>query len=212
MAPRFPLCFLDRLRMATDGSGVTALCGAYGCPLACKWCINPQTWREGTAFEWVSPGELYDRVKQDALYYLATGGGVTFGGGEPLMHAEFIRAFRDVIPSEWRICAETSLCVPEENVTVAARAVDHFYVDVKDTDPEVYLSYTGRDNTLTMENLSRLLRLVGEERVTVRLPRIPGYNTEEHITASVRRLKEMGVTDIDRFVYVDPQTRRKGKK
>ena len=65
--PRFPLVFLDRLRMATDGQGVTALAGAYGCPLSCRLCINPYTWQEKTPFEWVTPAELYDRVKQDNL-------------------------------------------------------------------------------------------------------------------------------------------------
>ena len=44
--PTFPLAFCDRLRMATDGAGVTALVGAFGCPLQCKLCINPQTWHE----------------------------------------------------------------------------------------------------------------------------------------------------------------------
>ena len=46
--PTFPLAFCDRLRMATDGAGVTALVGAYGCPLQCKLCINPQTWQGRT--------------------------------------------------------------------------------------------------------------------------------------------------------------------
>ena len=34
----FPLAFISRLRMATDGAGVTALVGAQGCPLQCRMC------------------------------------------------------------------------------------------------------------------------------------------------------------------------------
>lgn len=203
--PRFPLCFLDRLRMGTDGKGVTALVGAYGCPLACRMCLNPQTWRKDTRFEWVTPADLLARVKQDSLYYLATGGGITFGGGEPLTHAAFIRAFRAVCPADWHLYAETSLHVPPENVRTAAACIDRFFVDIKDTDPAVYRAYTGQDNELTLQNLSLLLSLAGAERVTVRVPLIPGYNTEEARARSLELLARMGVTHTDCFTYRVPR-------
>ena len=206
--PTFPLAFCDRLRMATDGAGVTALVGAYGCPLQCRLCINPQTWQGRTdgkpPFTRVTPAELYDRVKIDNLYYLATGGGVTFGGGEPLLHTEFLAAFRRIVPTEWRIYAESCLHIPEENVRAAALVVDHFFVDIKDMNPEIYKAYTGRDNTLVKSNLALLLSLVGADRVTVRVPSIPGFNGQADVEASVRELQAMGVTSLDRFAYKIP--------
>ena len=209
MTPTFPLAFCDRLRMATDGAGVTALAGAYGCPLRCKLCINPQTWKGRTdgrpPFVRVTPQELYDQVKIDNLYYLATGGGVTFGGGEPLLHTEFITAFRAVIPKEWHLYAESCLHIPEENLRAAARVVDHFFVDIKDMDPTVYRAYTGRENTPVKENLSLLLSLVGADRITVRVPSIPGFNTPAHTEASLAELTAMGITLTDSFTYKIPQ-------
>ncbi len=206
--PTFPLAFCDRLRMATDGAGVTALVGAYGCPLQCKMCINPQTWHERAdgkpPFTRVTPAELYDMVKIDSLYYLATGGGVTFGGGEPLLHTDFITAFRATVPGEWRIYAESCLHIPEDNLRAAARVVDHFFVDIKDMNPAIYKAYTGRYNTPVKENLTLLLSLVGAERVTVRVPRIPDFNTDADVQASVSELKAMGVTDFDVFAYKIP--------
>lgn len=209
----FPLAFCDRLRMATDGAGVTTLVGAYGCPLQCRMCINPQTWHERSdgkqAFERVTPAELYDRVKIDSLYYLATGGGIAFGGGEPLLHTDFITAFRTLCPKDWHIYAETCLHVPQEHILAAAAAVDWFFVDIKDMDPAIYKAYTGRENALVKENLSLLLSLVGPDRVTVRVPHIPGFNTDAHVEASVEELKGMGVTRLDVFTYRDPALRRK---
>ena len=206
--PTFPLAFCDRLRMATDGAGVTALVGAFGCPLQCKLCINPQTWQGRTdgkpPFTRVTPSELYDQVKIDNLYYLATGGGVTFGGGEPLLHADFITAFRALVPKEWRIYAESCLNIPEENLRAAARVVDHFFIDIKDMNPEIYRAYTGKDNTLVKGNLALLLSLVGAHRITVRVPSIPDFNTEADTEASVRELQAMGVTSLDRFAYKIP--------
>ena len=76
----FPLAFISRLRMATDGAGVTALVGAQGCPLQCRMCLNPKAMRpaDKAGVSWVTPDELCGLVRQDDLYYLATGGGVTF--------------------------------------------------------------------------------------------------------------------------------------
>jgi pyruvate formate lyase activating enzyme len=172
-------------------------------------CINPQTWHERKdgkpPFERVTPTELYDRVRIDNLYYLATGGGVTFGGGEPLLHTDFITAFRGICHPDWHIYAESCLNIPEDNVRAAASVVDHFFVDIKDMDPEIYRSYTGRENALVKANLALLLSLVGAERITVRVPRIPGYNTEAGVEASVAELRAMGVTEMDLFTYREPR-------
>lgn len=207
--PTFPMAFFDRLRMATDGAGITALVGAYGCPLECRLCINPFTRhpREDgrPSFKRVTPAELVELARQDHLYYLATGGGIAFGGGEPLLHSAFLEAFRRVAPREWRIYAETCLSIPSRHLPAVARAVDHFMVDVKDMDPAVYKAYTGRDNGLVKENLAALLALVGKDRVTVRVPHIPGYNTDAHVAASIRELTAMGFCLFDEFTYKLPK-------
>ena len=122
-----------------------------------------------------------------------------------MLHTEFLAAFRRIIPAEWRIYAESCLHIPEENVRAAARVMDHFFVDIKDMDPAVYRDYTGKDNALVKANLALLLSLVGAERVTVRVPLIPGFNTPEHTDASVAELQAMGVTLVDRFTYKMPQ-------
>ncbi|MBQ9151141.1 MAG: radical SAM protein [Clostridia bacterium] len=207
--PTFPLAFCDRLRMATDGAGVTALVGAYGCPLQCRMCINPQTWHNRSDgkpdFERVTPEQLYERVKIDSLYYLATGGGVTFGGGEPLLHTDFLEAFRAVCPPDWHLYAESCLHIPAAHIPVAARVVDHFFIDVKDMNPAIYTQYTTRDNTLVKENLRTLLSLVGADRITVRVPHIPNFNTDADVKASVEELKAMGVEKLDLFTYKEPK-------
>ena len=190
--------------MATDGTGVTALVTAQGCPLDCRYCINQPSKTFGCKKN-LTPAELYDRVKKDGLYYSATGGGVTFGGGEPLLHADFIAEFRGIIPAEWRIYAETSLYVPADRVRTAARAVDHFFVDVKDTDPSIYRAYTGGDVNKALDNLKLLLSLAGAGRITVRLPLIPGFNTEDDRKRSAAYLESVGVTDLDLFDYKIPE-------
>lgn len=204
--PTFPLCFLSRLRMAIDGKGVTTLVGAYGCPLRCNYCLNPKSWKEDTSFTSITPLELYEKVKIDHLYFLATGGGVTFGGGEPLVHGEFLMAFREICPQEWHLTAETSLHISETNLRYAMAAINDFIIDIKDMNPLIYQRYTGRDNAIVKQNLSRLLERIPPERIKIRVPSIPNFNTQEDVDASVRELEDMGFVMFDKFTYRTDRT------
>lgn len=202
MTPTFPVAAVSRLRMATDGDGVTTLVCAWGCPLRCAYCLNKFTWDEKIKVDWLTAEELYARVKLDSLYFEATGGGITFGGGEPLLYADFFPEFRRVCGSKWKMNAETSLAVPRANIVLAAGTLDSFIVDIKDTDPSVYQAYTGLGNTEVLENLRLLLALADPKKIRVRLPLIPEYNTEHHRNLSEALLREMGVCNIERFTYI----------
>ena len=127
---------------------------------------------------------------------------MTFGGGEALLHAPFIREFSKLCKGHWKIYAETSLCVPRENVDIAADCVDGFIVDIKDMDPQIYQAYTGKDSALAHENLLHLKDLVGPECIIVRIPLILNYNTEAHQAHSAEVLKSIGFTRLDLFRYV----------
>lgn len=201
-----PVITFSRHRMQSDGDGVTTLVCFHGCPLRCKWCINPFSFAPNTKHTEMTPRMLYDQVKIDELYFLATGGGITFGGGEPLLYAPFLKGFRQLCGKAWHLCAETSLSVPWENVETAAECIDMFYVDCKDTNPDIYRRYTGQDNRQMLQNLEKLLNITGPHRIIARLPLIPGYNTEADRQASQARLAAMGLTQFDLFTY---QTDRK---
>ena len=200
-----PVVTYTRHRLTVDGDGVTTLVCFHGCPLRCKYCINSFSFNPNTRRMNLSAQMLYDRVKIDELYFLATGGGVTFGGGEPLLYATFLEKFRKICGERWHLCAETSLNVPWKNVEIAASCIDEFIIDCKDTNPEIYQAYTGQDNGRMLENLQKLVALVGTKRIIVRLPLIPSFNTDDDRLKSQQRLEEMGVTRFDRFTYLTPE-------
>ena len=192
---------IARHRLGIDGQGVTTLVAGASCPLHCKWCINREILKKNAA-TMITPEELYERVRGDDLYFQATGGGITFGGGESLLQAAFFAPFRELCGDSWRLCAETSLAVPRSLVELAVQTIDEFIVDCKDMNPETYHAYTGGDQSLMESNLRFLLEKTGPERVVVRVPLIPEYNTKEDQQNSVNRLKELGVTRLDIFEYV----------
>ncbi|MDE7135859.1 MAG: radical SAM protein [Muribaculaceae bacterium] len=195
---------IDRHRIATDGVGVTTLVLLHKCPLKCKYCINPQCQTSVNNYPYYEPEDLYDIVKIDNLYFAATGGGVTFGGGEPAMQPDFIVGMRALCGRDWKLYIETSLNVPEENVNKLLPIIDHWYIDVKDMNSDIYYSYTGITNERVLRNLKFLADAKTQPKVTIRLPLIPDFNSEIDILKSKHQLKQLGFDNFDIFQYIKP--------
>ncbi len=196
---------IARHRIGSDGVGVTTLVGGYGCPLRCKYCLNPQCMRTGAekrTSEYTIES-LYERLRTDALYFEATGGGVTFGGGGPLLQAEFIAEFikytRDH-GDHWRFSLETSLAVDTEKLETVLPFIDEFIVDVKDMNGEIYRAYTEREPDRMMANLAVLAKAC-PEKVHVKTPLIHEYNTPKEVLSSQIVLEGMGFSRIERLRY-----------
>ena len=194
---------ISRHRLAIDGEGVTTLVAFHGCPLRCKYCLNPQSLSKDTQCIERTVEELIDEVRIDQLYFLATGGGITFGGGEPLLNSMFIKAFCEQCPKEWRISIESSLNVPRKNVEDVLPFVKEWIIDIKDMNPEIYKAYSGISNEHVIDNL----RWIASEHpdllasISIRLPHIPDYNTDDDRNKSQALLETLGYTNFDRFEY-----------
>ena len=199
---RYPMLSLSRLRMGTDGQGVTTLVAFHGCPLHCQYCLNAQCLQASGVWREMEVEDILSEVMVDDLYFKATNGGITFGGGEPLLRYETIAAFCELCPEEWRIYIETSLNVEQRALEAVAPHVDHYYIDVKDMNADIYRRYSGIGNSRVVGNLRWLSEHVDPQRVTIRLPHIPDYNTQDDIRKSQAQLEAMGFTSFDVFEYV----------
>jgi pyruvate formate lyase activating enzyme len=146
--------------------------------------------------------ELHNIVKIDELYFLATCGGVTFGGGEPCLYPDFIKEFRKYCGQQWKITVETSLNVPQENLKTLYPYIDDYIVDIKDINNNIYKKYTGKDNVLPIANLKWLIEQGKVNHLKVRVPLIPNFNTKKNTAETVSALKEMGVKQIETFSYI----------
>lgn len=197
-----PFIAINRHRLTTDGEGVTTLVGFHGCPLHCEYCLNAQCLQADGVWCRLTPGELYSEVEIDDLYFVATGGGICFGGGEPLLRSDFIKAFAEIMNPEWKLTIETSLNVPLENVKAIASLVQMWYVDIKDMNPNIYKAYGCKENKQVISNLQWLAANGYADKVIIRLPLIPEYNTDEDRQRSQQQLEEMGFTNFDKFNYI----------
>lgn len=197
-----PLVAISRHRIYTDGEGVTTLVVFHGCPLSCPYCINPECKTEKGVWETMTPEKLLETVRIDNLYFLATHGGICFGGGEPLLRSRFINEFCEIAPPKWQISLETSLNVAPELLQDVAPHIHSFIIDIKDMNPEIYRNYTGHDNRYVLENLKWLISADRKNDVVIRLPLIPGYNTDSDRDNSERVLRKMGFDVFERFNYI----------
>ena len=190
---------INRHRMGTDRKGISTLITFYGCPLNCKYCLNPQCKSESTPCTYIEPNDLVNLLMVDDIYFKSTGGGIVFGGGEPLLNAEYIKEVCDLVPLQWKIRIETSLNVKWDKIELLLSYIDQWIIDIKDSNTEIYKNYTGADNLKVYDNVLRLSHKTGKEKLLIRIPKIPNYNTEKNIQESVKLYSNLG--NIDVFNY-----------
>lgn len=196
---------ISRLRIGTDGQGITTLIGFYGCPLNCKYCINQYCHDKWITRAKYSAEELLDVLSIDEPYFLMTGGGVTFGGGEPLLQSKFIHELCSIMPNRWRRTIETSLFCKWEDVELLLDDIDYWFIDIKEVNSKIYKSYTGAgsSNKVVLDNLKRLIDAIGYKKVCIRYPLIPEYNTDKDRTKGIDYIRNniSAEVDINLFKY-----------
>ena len=201
VAWKYPVCNISRLRMGTDGDGIRTLVVMEGCPLRCRHCINPFTWDRSMKSRRMTAKEIYEEIRIDRPYILATCGGITFGGGEPLLYPRLLREMHHICDPDMTINVETSLHVPTRKMLAAADLIDTFLVDIKTLDQVIYRQYTGKDNALVLKNLQVLLETKGSDAIFIRIPRIPGYTNWARQQKDRETLEKMGFRRFDLFTY-----------
>jgi pyruvate formate lyase activating enzyme len=138
-------------------------------------------------------GELWEVLRRDLRLFWNTAGGVTFSGGEPLLHprlivdiAERLRALGASAVLE--TCGLWSL----SEVEPALSACSMIYFDLKALDDDAHRRCTGASNASILDNLAHLLSRRAES-VVVSLPLVPGLlDSRERVVAAGRRIVELG--------------------
>ena len=148
--------------------------------------------------------ELYEEVKRNHIYFLATNGGIVFGGGEPLLYHQFIKEFvQKYKDTKWKFMLETSLSTPLNTLKNIINDIDFFIVDTKDMDKTRYELYTNGDYDLFLNNLIFLKDHVEEDKIKVRVPRIKELHKSNEVESNYETLKDMGFNNIEIFDYID---------
>jgi pyruvate formate lyase activating enzyme len=148
--------------------------------------------------ESMTPGEIAREVLKDKPFYSASGGGVTFSGGEPLSQPGLCKETAELLKNQGLMTAvETCLHIPWKNIELVLPYIDEFLCDLKHGDPVIFKEHTGGDLNLILENLKKLDSR--EVPIRIRVPIIYGFNHEgkaiESILDIVSGLKSVKAID-----------------
>lgn len=139
----------------------------------------------------VSVDDIMQKVLPDLAFYANSGGGITLSGGEPLAQFEFVEALLERAKEyEIHCCIDTCGFVDAEVLKRVMPYVDLFLYDIKETDDERHIEYTGQSNRLILSNL-QLLHDCGAD-ICLRLPIVPGYNDrQDHFEKIVKLARSL---------------------
>lgn len=196
-----PVMGISRHRLSTDGRGVTTLVGLHGCPLNCLYCLNNNCHTPDGIWRTMTTQELYEAVKIDDIYFRSTGGGITFGGGEPALHSEYIEQFCKQYAHGWNITIESSLNAPLHHIKRLAQVANAYIIDIKTLDREIYRRYTGLEIDRAIENLQYLISRGDAGKIVVRTPLIPYFNTLADVEETTQVLQSMGIKHFAPLTY-----------
>ncbi len=151
--------------------------------------------------------ELCSQILKNAAILNASGGGVTFSGGEPLYSSEFVFECIDALKGSVHTAIQTSGFADERVFTAALKKADYFLYDLKIIDERLHERYCGASNGIIIENYARLAAS-GVPFVT-RVPLIPGVtDTAQNKEQLAQLMKNNGIN----YVEVLPYNKLAGSK
>lgn len=147
--------------------------------------------------------EVLVEVEKDRPFYRRSGGGVTVGGGEPLLQAEFVTQLLEACHRRHlHTAVETTGFGSLRRLRAMLRHVDLVYFDVKHMDPEKHKALTGVSNARVLRNIRAVVSAGERREVIIRVTTIPGCNdSEENIAATARFAVELGCGQMELVPY-----------
>lgn len=147
-------------------------------------------------------GRLYDVpelmriIERERVHFEHSGGGVTFSGGEPLMHPDFlIEMLLACGEHNLHRTIDTSGFAYTETLLKVAKHTDLFLYDLKLMDEAKHQKWTGVSNKLILKNLKALTEIGAN--INIRIPLIKNVNCDE------KELTEMAkfIADLENIRY-----------
>lgn len=153
--------------------------------------------------------DVIDQVARDMDYFVASGGGLTISGGDPLMQPAFtLELLKKAKALNINTCIETSAFAGQDIFEQLLSWVDYFYIDYKITGEKQHKHFTGISSKQVFENIDFLCR--NSAHVVLRCTIIPGINnSDDHFRAIAGLSKKH---EAIKHIHVQPYHRYGEKK
>jgi len=142
--------------------------------------------------------EVYNEIKKDVGYYFSSQGGITAGGGEPLLQADFVaelfqRCQKIGIHTTLDTCGYARL----SELDKVLKHTNLVLFDLKLMDRVQHKQVIGKSNDVIIRNLRHIVKQ--GTPVIIRIPLIPGFtDTEENLERAA-----LFISELDRTMHVD---------
>lgn len=172
-----------------DGPGVRFIVFLQGCPMRCKYCHNPDTWKFNEGKQYTA-----QEVRQQILKYknYIKNGGVTVSGGEPLAQIDFLIELFTLLKEDGiHTCVDTAGAMfDKNNPKLVAKydqllaVTDLFIVDIKHIDRKAHKDLTG----VAIDRPQDFLHYLSEHHqdMWIRVVLVNGYTNDEGVLKRMR--------------------------
>ncbi len=146
---------------------------------ACGKCVEKcYANAKKTVGNWETVFDVVSEIEKDIVFYRNSGGGVTIGGGEPLLQYDFVKeVFLQCKKLGIHTAIETCGYADWEVAKGVFEYVDQVFYDLKHMDSKKHKELTGVGNNLILENAKKMTDIKND--ITFRVPLIPGLNDDK---------------------------------
>ncbi len=174
---------------SVDGPGIRFLIFLQGCPMRCRFCHNPDSWKAGMGEEWTAD-DLLDKAERFRSYW-GDKGGITVSGGEALMQIDFlVELFEKAHQRGINTCLDTSAQPFTrkgdffQKFERLMKATDTVLLDIKHIDDAEHRKLTRHTNRNILD-CARYLSEIGIP-VWIRHVLIPGITDKDECLERLR--------------------------
>lgn len=188
---------------AVDGPGIRFVVFMQGCHLKCKYCQNRDTWDINSG-EQYTVKQVVEKIMRYKNYIVASNGGVTLSGGEPLLQQDFvISLFQELKKQNISTCLDTSgMFTITDKIKQIVDLTDIFLLDIKSINDETCKWLTGYSNSLELE----FAKYINEKnkRIWIRQVLVPGITDKKEDLLELKDfLKTINVEKFEFLPYHD---------
>lgn len=171
---------------ALDGPGIRFVIFMQGCHMKCKYCQNRDTWLTNCGKQY-SVDKVIHKILKYKNYFIASNGGVTFSGGEPLLQSKFLIDVCTRLKQEnINVTIDTSGNLElTKDIKKVIDLADLFLLDIKCINDEICKDLIGFSNKKELAFAKYLSE--NNKKMWIRQVLVPGYTDKKE---DLEKLKE----------------------